>query len=443
MAEQPYATREEFNSIGKSGLIRKDGLEKASGKGLFTRDIYLPGMLIAKTFSSPYAHAMIKSLDTSKAEALPGVHAILRYDDPELALEAESSGSWTWARQYQHPLNQIAHWAGAEIGFAIAAVDEQTVDEAMELVDIEWEVLPHEIDYMESLKDGTILEAHRDSETNIRYQRSEESPNGVQGDVEAGFAEADHIVDFTYKDEEDVWAGVEALSCVAVWKGEHLDIWVHNQTPNPAQLRLAGYHASSAVGYLMRVNPAEGAYSPANKINVHSVYQGGQFGGPNWNQWYCNYPLLAAWLSKRANKPVKHLCDRSHFINRGYDEATHNMSVGFKNDGTITAITSQDFGSTVDLPFKVGKGTSVANIRNYTTVCYINKGPSSCYRHGMKESGGLNLPFSIVAGELGVPMTEIALKNNGCKGHSLEWVNENVKAEFGWTRDSHRMYCYS
>jgi xanthine dehydrogenase molybdenum-binding subunit len=54
----------------------------------------------------------------------------------------------------------------------------------------------------------------------------------------------------------------------------------------------------------------------------------------------------------------------------------------------------------------------------------------------MKESGGLNLPYSIVAGELGVPMTEIALKNDGCKGHSMDWVNENVKAQYGWTRDS-------
>ena len=433
MAEQPYATRDEFNYIGQSGLRRKDGLEKASGKALFTRDVSIPGMLIAKTFLSPIPHGIIKSLDTSNAEALPGVHAILRYDDPELAGETEFA-SWGWTAQYQTPLNQIAHWAGAPMGFAIAAVDERTVDEALKLVDVEWEVLPFELDYEESAKDEVILEAHKELETNIRLDDSA-SPS-VQGDVEQGFAEADHIKSFTFRDEEDVWAGVEALSCVAVWRGEHLDIWVHSQTPNPAQLRLAGYHDFVAVGYFMRARLLGDVFSPANKVHVHSVYQGGQFGGPNWNTFYCNYPLIAAWLAKRTQRPVKHLLDASHFCNRGYDEATHYMEVGFKNDGTITAIRSKCYHSTVDLPFKVGKGTGVPNLLNYTIVPYINKGPKSCYRHGMKESGGLNLPFSIVAAELGVPMTEIALKNDGCKGHSMDWVNENVKAEWGWTRDS-------
>ncbi len=433
MPEQPYHTREEFNYVGKAGLKRKDGLEKAAGTALFTRDVYLPGMLIAKTFESPYAHAKIVSMDTSKAEAYPGVHAVLRYDDPELAYEFEYP-SWGWSAQYQHPLNQIAHWAGCPMGFAIAAVDEQTVDEAMKLVEIEWEILPFELDYEQSAKDDVILEAHRDIDTNIR------SAEGVieheLGDVEKGMQEADNIVKFTYIDEEDTWGGVEALSCIAVWRGDHLDIWVHNQTPNPAQMRLAGYHQWVPVGYFVRVAPPVNQYTLANKIHVHSLYQGAQFGGPNWNTWYCNYPLTAAWLAKRAQKPVKHILDRSHFENRGYDEAVHYMEVGFKNDGTITALKSLDYGSTIDFPFKVGKGTGVPNYYDTVIVPYVNKGPKSCYRHGMKECGGLNLPYSIVAGELGMPMTEVALKNDGCYGNSMEWINENVKAQYGWTRDS-------
>ncbi|MDD5401832.1 MAG: molybdopterin-dependent oxidoreductase [Dehalococcoidales bacterium] len=434
MAQLPYATRDEFNYIGKTGLRRKDGLVKASGTAQFTRDVYFPGMLIAKTFESPYAHAVIKSMDTSKAEVYPGVYAVLRYDDPELEKEVESSGSWTWACQYQHPLNHIAHWWGQPMGFAIAAVDEQTVDEAMKLVEIDWEVLPFELDYEKSASDEVILEAHRGKETNIRLD-STATPS-VQGDVEQGFKDADHIVSYTFRDEEDVWAGVEALSCVAVWRGEHLDIWVHNQTPNPTQLRLAGYHGAVAVGYFIRVNPPGEHYHPANRIHVHSPYQGGQFGGPNWNNWYCDYPLIAAWLAKRTQRPVKHIFDRSHFDNRGYDEATHYVEIGFKNDGTITALRSKDYGSTIDFPFKVGKGTGVPNTLNYTISPYVNKGPKSCYRHGMKECGGLNLSYSIVAAELGMQMPDVALKNDGCKGHSMEWVNENVKAQYGWTRDS-------
>ena len=109
MAEKPFFTRDEFNYIGKAGLKRKDGYEKVTGKALYTRDVYLPGMLIAKTFRSSLPHARIKSMDTSKAEALPGVRGILRYDDPVLANETASS-TWVWGAQYIGLVDQTAHW---------------------------------------------------------------------------------------------------------------------------------------------------------------------------------------------------------------------------------------------------------------------------------------------------------------------------------------------
>lgn len=75
---------EEFQYLGKRGISRMDGKEKAGGTAQYTRDVRLPGMLFCKVMTSPYANAVIKSIDTSKAEALPGVRAILRFDDPEL-----------------------------------------------------------------------------------------------------------------------------------------------------------------------------------------------------------------------------------------------------------------------------------------------------------------------------------------------------------------------
>ena len=114
-----YATRESYNVIGSRGIMRKDGIEKASGKGLYTRDIVLPGMLYAKEFLSPYAHAKITSLDTSAVEAYPGVRFVLRYDDPWFAENWQLFPPYMgWGQQYEDlvgelrilPVNQWALW---------------------------------------------------------------------------------------------------------------------------------------------------------------------------------------------------------------------------------------------------------------------------------------------------------------------------------------------
>ncbi|MCK5616594.1 molybdopterin-dependent oxidoreductase [Candidatus Pacearchaeota archaeon] len=344
MAEQPYATRDEFNYIGREGLARKDGLEKASGRGLFTRDVSIPGMLIAKTFISPIPHGKILSLDSSKAMALPGVRAIITYDNPAWASEKETAW-WSFTSQFEHPLSQIARWEGQPMGFAIAADDERTVDRAIKLVDIEWEIRPFELDYEESARDKIILDPEIREDTNIMVDTTGR-PRG-QGDIDAGFAEADHIVSFTYQDEEDVWAGVEALSCTAVWRGEYLDVWVHNQIPLPSQLRIAGGTSNKSWANLHR-------YYDFNKINVHSLYQGAMFGGPNWNLGCTNYQLVPVYLARMTQRPVKHLYDGSHFYGRGNDEATHYVDVGYKDDGTITAVRSRDYGSKIDFDWKFG-----------------------------------------------------------------------------------------
>jgi CO/xanthine dehydrogenase Mo-binding subunit len=184
------------------------------------------------------------------------------------------------------------------MGFAIAADDERTVDRALKLVDIEWEIRPFELDYEEAAKDKIILDPEIKTDTNIIVDTTAR-PSG-QGDNDAAFAEADHIVSFTYQDEEDVWAGTEALSCVAVWRGEYLDVWVHNQIPLPSQLRIAGGTSYASWANFHR-------YYDFNKINVHSLYQGAMFGGPNWNLGCSNYQLVPVYLARMTKRPVQHL----------------------------------------------------------------------------------------------------------------------------------------
>jgi CO/xanthine dehydrogenase Mo-binding subunit len=105
-----YTTLSSYNAIGKRGLRRRDGYEKASGTGLYTRDIYLPGMLYAKMYLSPYPHARIKSLDTRAVEAYPGVRSVFRYDDTWFKdVKWENWVLWTLSHQTQQLLAQEAN----------------------------------------------------------------------------------------------------------------------------------------------------------------------------------------------------------------------------------------------------------------------------------------------------------------------------------------------
>lgn len=149
---------EEYSAIGKRGLQRKDGYEKASGYAVYTADVRLPGMLWLRILTCPYPHARIKAMDTSEAEAYPGVRAVLRYDDPELPEKADVSGHFGKVHDgYQPVLNRAGYWQGMPMGVAVAAETEDIANEALKLVKIDWEERPFNLDPEEALKPGAPL----------------------------------------------------------------------------------------------------------------------------------------------------------------------------------------------------------------------------------------------------------------------------------------------
>jgi xanthine dehydrogenase molybdenum-binding subunit len=141
MEHDRYAP-ETFHVLGKRGIRRIDGYRKASGKAIYTRDIQLPGMLYAKFLTSPYPNARIKRMDTSKAEALPGVGAVLRYDDPEVfgrRVVTTYGGTDDFLPGY-------AYFEGQHMGAAVAADTEEIASEALKLIAVEWEIRPFVLD---------------------------------------------------------------------------------------------------------------------------------------------------------------------------------------------------------------------------------------------------------------------------------------------------------
>lgn len=411
---------EEYKSIGKRGIRRIDGYEKASGKAEYTRDVQLPGMLYARFLTSPYPHAEIKSMDTSRAEALPGVRAVIRYDDPELPPTADLGGHFVSAEPV---LKKVAHFQGEEVGAFVAADTEDIAEQALRLIEVEWEERPFVLDPEEALLPGAPL-ANPEAfpESNIE----DETVDVEHGDVEKGFAEADKIIEFKVIRTNNAWIGPECPCGVFRWNGEYPEIWVKQQRPHISKRVVASWFGGI----------------PMNKIQIHCPYQGASFGG--WSQlpWNHGGHYCAAVIARRTDRPVKWMFNRREdFYGGEMDEGVYYLKAGAKNDGTITAVEVRLVLVNAQYPFGPAKhfleNTKIPNIYGKRIQVRINKGPNTAVRC---EQNPNCLPFTLVFGhvaaELGLDPTEVALKNDGAEGHDMTWLNQR-KAEMGFqVRDS-------
>ncbi|MFH1185289.1 MAG: hypothetical protein V1755_09665, partial [Chloroflexota bacterium] len=212
MAE-PFKQRTPRQFVG-SYRPRVDGFEKASGQAEYVDDIAqeirFPGLLFAKVLRSPYPHARITRLDTSRAESLPGVHCVLRYDDPEVAAIKPTTNCWTSANSLPYSrmwypkfrdrriLDSTVRWVGDEAGVVVAAESEEIAEEALRLLDIDWEVLPFVLDPHEAMKPGApVIHPEIVPDGNVLPGDDFGGPDVFvdKGDVDAGFAAAEVVVD--------------------------------------------------------------------------------------------------------------------------------------------------------------------------------------------------------------------------------------------------------
>jgi CO/xanthine dehydrogenase Mo-binding subunit len=443
MAEELY--RPWLWKVPQNGILGKhvggvkDGYLKASGKGLYTRDIYRPGMLYAKFVRSPKTHAKIKSFDTSGAKALSGVWDVITYDDVDLksnwfcykfftsmvvgdsdsdmkVVKAGVDGHGPVVDAYT--LTNVANWNGQPMGIIVVAENEEICDQALRLIKIEWEDLPWEMDVEAALKpEAPILYPEMTPDNNLRRETVL-----TYGNIEEGFKEADHITEFEVSRDEMSWAGTEAAVAVAEWKGDQLECWFHGQDPKQ--------NAMQAIEKIIKIN----------KLTIHTPLQGGTFGGLSWMGVMETMVMIAGLSAKRVGRPVKALYDQSHF--HGFEEAlgVYKFKVGFKKNGQVTAVKLHYLGTCL-IGNAVGKLHQASNIKNLQcihSVPHVNRGPVGPQRAGAMECTVVTAVYEHVAGELGVDITSIAEINDGCDGHDMVWVNKNVKEPQGFdaSRDS-------
>src|SRR5258707_15034070 len=194
--------------------IKHDGIDKVTGRAKFGADLFLPGMLVGKILRSPHPHAIIKSIDTSAAEALPGVKAVVtRTDFPELP-----KGSVAGDMSRNAMAREKALYDGHPVA-AVAATSESIAKQALKLIKVHYEGLPHVIDPVAAMKPGApILHQH----VRTKGIKGADQPSNVierldlaMGDVEKGFAEADVIVEREYDTKPMHQGYIEPQGCVA------------------------------------------------------------------------------------------------------------------------------------------------------------------------------------------------------------------------------------
>ncbi len=305
----------QFTVVGTRPL-RPDGVDKVTGRARFGADAYAPGMLHGAILRSPHAHARIVRIDATAAESSPGVKAVITRNDFTSELEGDN---WDILENVM---------AGEKVlydGHALAAVAATSVfaaRDALKLIEVEYEILPHVTDVDEAMKDGApvIRDGAADASVPpgmhpnvVRYHE-----NG-HGDVDAGFAEADLIIEDNFRTEATHQGYIEPHACLAQLgpdgKGE---LWCCTQGHF-----VAGKICASLLGI------------DASQLRVTASEIGGGFGGKTT----VFIEPVALALSRKTNRPVKVVMDRSEVFRATgpTSSASMDVKIGMKKDGTMTA----------------------------------------------------------------------------------------------------------
>src|SRR5688572_16746522 len=313
-------------------IPRVDSPEKVSGKTQYVADLVLPGMLQARLLRSPHAHARIKRIDVSKAKALPGVRAILTAADiPELEPGAKTRG---------HAIMAIdrAVFAGQPVA-AVAADELSIADEALDLIEVEYEVLPAAVDPIKSMSPNAPRVADEGTEADTsealahsgiaptESETSNTSPNVAQttklgrGDVAAAMAEADYVLEKTYHVPMVHQGYIEAHGAVADYDRStgRVRVWATTQ---------GSFNTRSEIADVLHL--------PESNITVIPLECGGGFGA----KIRALVEPITVLLSRATGRPVKYVMTRREELEAGMPapSVTIKLKTGVKKDGTPLAL---------------------------------------------------------------------------------------------------------
>jgi len=410
MSNDPKYTDQDFKIIG-SRPRRPDGVDKVTGRARYGADVFAPGQLVGRILRSPHAHAKIRKIDTSRAEKLKGVKAVLTSKDlPDLT--NGNRGNYDILENCM--ARDRALYDGHAVA-AVAAVDEETARKALKLIKVDYKILPHVTDVDAAMAgDAPIVQPH------IRYQ---DAPSNIanrtefgHGDVDAGFAEADVVVEKSFKTEQTHQGYIEPHACLAsLGPDGQGELWVTTQ---------GHFTFRNVCASLLGLDIA--------KLKVTSSEIGGGFGGKThvWME-----PVALA-LSRKANRPVKLVMNRDEVFKASGPTCSTSMDIkiGAKKDGTVTAASATL--RYQDGPYPgpwgmLGAMTSFAcydfkNVKSEAFDVLVNRPKVAAYRapSAPMAAFGVESTMDLVAAEIGMDPVDFRIKNA---------AREGTKASYGPT----------
>jgi CO/xanthine dehydrogenase Mo-binding subunit len=374
---------------------RQDAPQRVRGEARYTADLKLPGMLHAAVLRSPHAHARARRIDLAPALELPGVRAAIGPGEA-------------------HGLEEEAGFAGAAVA-AIAADTFSQARAAVESIDVEWEELEVVLDPDDAVKRGLLTDAEP-----RRYER---------GDVERAFAEADVVVEATYRTQTVLHNSLETHQAVCEWQGDVLNVYISTQ-------------------YIwgIRQAVADTLGLPEDKVRVVCEFMGGGFGSKNSPD---EYTYIAAELAKRTGRPVRcALTRREEHTSAGNRNATiQRLRAGARSDGTIVALDGEftnsvgwsGWNASTEGPMRMLYDCE--NVRTVTYGAQLNTPPMKAFRApGFVEGTfGLECLVDELAARLDVDPLELRRRNYANSNDGTPFSSKNLedcyrRAEPHWER---------
>jgi xanthine dehydrogenase molybdenum-binding subunit len=362
-----------------------DALERVTGQAKYVGDLEVPGMLVARVLRTRHAHARIVSIDTRRAEALAGVKAVITYQD---APKVPIWGNRTLA------LNDRVRFAGEAVA-AVAAVDDDTAERALRLIDVQYEVLKFVLDPEAALKEGAP-QLFPDGNLEGEPRRL------TRGDVERGFAECDRVLERVYHCPTMWSGGMEPRVAIAQWEGSKLTVWASTQAPCRVLTNLTG-----------QFNVAD------SQVRVIASYVGGGFGTKSAAH---VDETIAALLARKARRPVKLQYSREEEIldsNTRFETRVY-VKIGVKRDMTLHALDVRAYINQGAYHVRLGglgnQASHIYNIPHLRTLQYRvhtnlpNTGPTRGVGDP-QETFAIDSAIDEIANEMGWDPVAFRLKN--------------------------------
>ncbi|MEK6782228.1 MAG: xanthine dehydrogenase family protein molybdopterin-binding subunit [Bacteroidota bacterium] len=413
-----WPINEKLKHVGKP-IKRYDAMAKVTGQAKFTADVQLPGMLYAKIFRSNTPNAKITSLSTTRAESLPGVYAVqvMKSDDNEFP--------------------DVKYVGQPLVGVAASSLD--IAEEAIKLIDVEYKYSAFVIDVEEAQKPeapivhtvkikaqtdgGDVGVTHDGSQTkgNIVGPSTGSFLGGPRGNLEAGFKEADVILEQVYRTQVHTHVPLETHGVVVDWKPGNMTVYASTQNTASVRDEMAEYFGISK-----------------SEVRVISEYTGGGFGAKHSAG---VFGPMAAKLSKMTGKPVWLMLDRKeeHIAEGNRPSSIHYLKIGAKKNGTLTAIQQRSHGTA-----GVALGAGVGHLAQVIYECpnfateqydvYTHAGPGAAWRAPGNVQGAYGVEQAIdeLAEKLGIDPLSYRDKIDKSEIRKIE--RQKGAEMFGWSR---------